>query len=337
MKVIQAGPDSIHLADYCRAIHPFTGDLIFIGETEVSLTGVATFRCFSFRGWNIPAWIRNYYRLRRFLRTEKPDLVHVHQANRLAFMVTRAASALNIPVITTAWGSDVLIIPKKNVVFKAIIRSILKKSNIITADSREMIREMKKLAPGSNYVYLQYGIDPVQPADKEKIIYSNRLHEKLYRIDTIIREFSVFAKDHDEWTLCIGATGKETGHLKELAATLGIEKKVRFVGWLDKQANHDLYARSKIYVSIPESDGTSVSLLEAMSAGCLPVVADLPVSREWIEHEVNGVIYYPGENPFRKVLELDGEKCRQINAGKIRPALRTETSRRFFELYRQLV
>jgi glycosyltransferase involved in cell wall biosynthesis len=50
------------------------------------------------------------------------------------------------------------------------------------------------------------------------------------------------------------------------------------------------YRRSAIFVSVPESDGTSVSLLESMGAGCLPVLSDLPANREWVHDGVDGLL-----------------------------------------------
>jgi glycosyltransferase involved in cell wall biosynthesis len=85
------------------------------------------------------------------------------------------------------------------------------------------------------------------------------------------------------------------------------------VGWLQKADNAAWYAKSTYYISIPESDGTSVSVLEAMSAGCIPIVSELPVSKEWITNGLNGVIEQQGENPFVKAIDLDLEKCAKIN------------------------
>lgn len=46
--------------------------------------------------------------------------------------------------------------------------------------------------------------------------------------------------------------------------------------------------RAEIFVSIPSSDGTSVALLQAMAAGCFPIVSDLPTQQEWIDDATNG-------------------------------------------------
>jgi glycosyltransferase involved in cell wall biosynthesis len=51
-----------------------------------------------------------------------------------------------------------------------------------------------------------------------------------------------------------------------------------------------LLGQSDIYVSTSLSDGTSVSLLEAMAAGGFPVVTDIPANREWIKDGENGFL-----------------------------------------------
>jgi glycosyltransferase involved in cell wall biosynthesis len=41
-------------------------------------------------------------------------------------------------------------------------------------------------------------------------------------------------------------------------------------------------ARCKVAVSVPESDATSVSLLESMACGLAVVASDLPANRQWL-------------------------------------------------------
>ena len=90
--------------------------------------------------------------------------------------------------------------------------------------------------------------------------------------------------------------------------------KIEFIGWLTQEENIKQYQKAKIYITIPSSDGTAVSLLEAMSAGCIPIVSDLTVSHEWIVDGENGVILKPSdEDFFKRALSLDLEKVQQKN------------------------
>jgi len=51
-----------------------------------------------------------------------------------------------------------------------------------------------------------------------------------------------------------------------------------------------------LYVSTSTSDSTSVSLLEAMAAGCFPIVSDIPANREWIASEAQGMLFPCGDD-----------------------------------------
>ncbi len=55
----------------------------------------------------------------------------------------------------------------------------------------------------------------------------------------------------------------------------------------------ELMKSCEIFVSVPSSDASSVSLLEAMALGLFPVVTDIPANREWIEHGYNGLLVPP--------------------------------------------
>ena len=65
-------------------------------------------------------------------------------------------------------------------------------------------------------------------------------------------------------------------NLKALVEKLEIAERVEFVGWLNKNENYAYYNGGKVFISIPRSDATGISLMEAMSGGCLPVVSNLP-------------------------------------------------------------
>jgi glycosyltransferase involved in cell wall biosynthesis len=314
MKILQVGPKSVHVSSFIFALKEREKNLYLLSEEACDFEGVIEEFVISFR--QLQPWkvIKNYFKVKRLIQTLKPDVIHIHQINRLAFVVAKIAKSQNIRVVSTAWGSDVLLMPKKNFLYKFIVRSTLKNSDIVTADSKNMISAMKSLVNEEKYVLLQYGIDPIKSEEKENIIYSNRLHEPLYRIDQIITYFAEFSKTNSDWRLVVAGTGSETRKLKKRAKELEIESKIDFVGWQQKEENRRWYAKSMIYISIPTSDGTSVSLLESISAGCIPIVSDLPVSQEWIRQNENGVIEMKAENPIIEALKIDREICVSINS-----------------------
>lgn len=337
MKILQVGPNSVHVSSYISALSETEKDIYLLSEEDCDFQGIKENFVISFRNLNPIAVLKSKRLLKQLLVKLKPEVIHIHQVNRAAYFVARIAQKFNIRVVTTAWGSDVLLIPKQNAFFKYLVTQTLKNSVLVTADSQDMIQAMNTLYPQGNYKLLQYGIDPIQAIEKEKIIYSNRLHEPLYRIEKVIDYFKQFSAQHPDWKLVIAGTGSQTEHLKSLVNENNLASKTSFVGWQKKPENSAWYAKSSIYISIPTSDGTSVSVLEAMSAGCIPVVADLPVSHEWIVSEKNGIIEKSGENPLLKALEIDREICSKLNTDLIhQKATRAASMKEFVSFYKPL-
>jgi glycosyltransferase involved in cell wall biosynthesis len=200
---------------------------------------------------------------------------------------------------------------------KRVLQLILNRANAFTSDSSEVANAMKQNAERDVEVILcNYGADePTLQLPKEKTIYSNRLHNPLYRIDKIVERFAEFKSSPSgkDWKLILAGSGSESENLNSLIEELGLSDSVDFQGWVEKQQNEENYARSAVWVSIPESDATPISLLEAMYHGCFPVVVNLPSIREWITDGVNGkLVSNVDESFFGSYLnELDSSVARE--------------------------
>jgi glycosyltransferase involved in cell wall biosynthesis len=337
MKVLQVGPNSIHVRLFSKAIMEHGIDCSFLAEEK--LDGYNT-QVFSFRNSNPLSLISNYQQLKNYLRNSRPEIVHIHQVNRLAVFVARACRKLNIPVVVTTWGSDVLLVPNKSSLNKFLVKSVLKNAAVITADAVSMIDAINNLtAPEKKEVHsIQYGIDPITASTKENLIFSNRLHSPLYQIDKVITDFAAFNKLYPDWKLVIGGVGDQTENLKALATKSGVEQSVDFVGWLTAEQNAHWYSRAKIYVSIPQSDGMSVSVLEALSAECIPVCSDIDVTNSWMKDGVNGIIRKATKNPFEEALTINVENCIKQNREWVSSfAYRSATIPRFIAIYKKLL
>lgn len=73
--------------------------------------------------------------------------------------------------------------------------------------------------------------------------------------------------------LVVAGDGSERTQLDSAARAAGLAERVHFVGWRDDV--HDLHSAFTLFSMSSRSEGTSVSLLEAMSAGLCPVVTDV--------------------------------------------------------------
>ncbi|WP_027420393.1 glycosyltransferase family 4 protein [Crocinitomix catalasitica] len=312
-KIIVIGPNSVHVENFIFLIKDLFDSIVVVSEEVTEFTYVNSSHVISYRAKNPLTWLKENKKLEKIIVSEKPDFVHVQSINRQAFFASIITKRLKIPLIATAWGSDVLVVPKRNIVFKKMVQRVLDRSAYISADSYEMIDAIHHLSKNKNVKYILLGINTIEIKPKEQIIYSNRLHKPLYNIDKIINAFHQFSSSNPDWKLVIGAVGPETENLKTQVDQLNTNK-IEFIGWLTQEENIKQYQKAKIYITIPSSDGTAVSLLEAMSAGCIPIVSDLTVSHEWIVDGENGVILKPSEeNFFKRALSLDLEKVQQKN------------------------
>jgi glycosyltransferase involved in cell wall biosynthesis len=83
--------------------------------------------------------------------------------------------------------------------------------------------------------------------------------------------------------------------LKELAGALLPAGQYEFVGQLEPAALAAWLGRADIYLSASRSDSTSVTLLEAMAAGAVPVVSDIEGNRSWVSEGEGARVFAPGE------------------------------------------
>ena len=236
-----------------------------------------------------------------------------------------------------ALGSDVLTIPEKGFFYKELAKFVLKKGKYFNTGARFAAEKMNALVGRDlNVLVANSGFEPgCTPMEKQNIVYSNRLHKSLYRIPQIVEAFARFVKNgREDWKLVIGATGDEE-NLKRIAKELAVEDKIEFIGWVEKGTNNYYYSISKIWVSIPETDNTPISLMEAMAAGCIPVMSDLIANREWVEERKNGIIVSDySSNYIERALELDYDSLVKYNIDLMeREGTKDANRRKFYSIF----
>ncbi|TXI86824.1 MAG: glycosyltransferase [Crocinitomicaceae bacterium] len=346
-KLVIFSPDSVHLVNYLQLIDGYFDSILVITDGQnpsISISLPYPTEKINFSIKNPLRNRRQILHLKKTITNFQPDLIHLHNIGTGAYLLEEAVRDLNVPKVATAWGSDVLVAPKRSFIFRKIVQHVLQNFDAFTCDALFMAYEMEKLSTKPLDIQIaNFGVESVdvRRAPKENIIYSNRLHNPLYRIDLIVDLFLEYKSrnPHDTWKLIVAATGSETELLKQKVAQSPFNEFIEFVGWIDAAQNQSWYQKAKIYVSIPRSDGTSISLLEAMAHGCVPIVSNLPANNEWITDGFNGIVYKGKSTlPFDAAMQLDAEKCAQINREIIAlHGLKSSNRSKFIAIYDQLL
>jgi glycosyltransferase involved in cell wall biosynthesis len=253
--------------------------------------------------WNyIPGTIREF---RRRLDVIQPDLIH---AGPIHLSAAITAIAGFHPFVAMSWGSDLLHEARKLWV-AAVSRFTLGRSDAFVGDCNAVERKAIKLGMNSNRIVLfPWGTDLEHfspgrsSALREElgwedafILISTRSFEPFYGVDLIIKALIRAAERRPGLRLLLLGEGSQRSLYKRWLADAGVEKYVHFAGIVPREDLPTYYRAADLYLSASYSDGSSVSLLEAMACGLPVLVSDIPGNREWVEPEINGWLFRSGE------------------------------------------
>lgn len=224
----------------------------------------------------------------------QPTLVHGHYVT--SYGLWAAACGLKLPTVLTAWGSDILVTPRESRLMRLVVAWSLRHADLITADSMDMLDEIARYHPPAPCHQILWGADtdkfmPGDPGEGFDVI-SLRSWEPNYNIDLILEAFSRFLMLRPQSHACLHLLGGGSmqAALEARVQALRLLQQVRFHGRVGDVEMVQAIQRSRVSVSVPTSDATSVSVLESMACG-LPVIAsDLPANRQWIDEQGGWVV-----------------------------------------------
>ena len=132
------------------------------------------------------------------------------------------------------------------------------------------------------------------PADALVVGSVGRL-EAVKSFETLLEAAAALRKQWNErFVVVLFGDGSQRQALQQRAEQLGISQLVRFAGWTDRAI--DAYRLMSVFVLPSRSEGQSVSLLEALACGAVPVVTDVGANRETLGPELATQLVSPG-NP----------------------------------------
>ena len=239
------------------------------------------------------------YRTWKIIRKWKPDIVHAHNITGYGYWGALCGFQ---PLVMTSWGTDLNIYAHRNAIVYNMVRFCLRKCRFLTADAKALCEMARSIGGnGLDVRLLQWGVDftafdaPLDSGLKienrknaDLVFISTRRHRPIYNIETIIRAYHLVHQQYPGSRLIITGEDDLTEQLKNLVIDLDLLNSVDFAGWTDREKLTGLLRSSDVFLSVPSSDSTALSLLEAFAAGLAVIVSDLPANYEWIEPGANG-------------------------------------------------
>jgi glycosyltransferase involved in cell wall biosynthesis len=108
-------------------------------------------------------------------------------------------------------------------------------------------------------------------------------HDSQKRIDVLLRSFAAIAARLPDVRLACVGKGPEEARLRELARSLALEERVRFLG--ERRDVPELLRAASVFVLPSAAEGLPNVLLEALAVGLPAVVTDIPGTDEVVQHE----------------------------------------------------
>ena len=292
-----ADASSVHTRRWVAAVAERGAQAVVITRQPAEVPGASEVIAVA-PGTDKASWFAALPQVRRVAREVaarfRPDLVHGHYVTSYGLWAT--ACGLPQPKVLTAWGSDILVTPRQSRLMRMVVAWSMHHADLVTADSMDMIEEIARYHPAGPCHQILWGADtdkfvPATPAEGFEIV-SLRNWEPNYNIDVILSAFAglVAQRPQTPARLHLLGGGVLKDELMRRAQALGVQDQVQFHGRVGDAEMVAAIQRSRVSVSVPSSDATSVSVLESMACG-LPIIASaLPANHQLVDAQGGWIV-----------------------------------------------
>ena len=251
----------------------------------------------------------NYLKLKK----HKPDFIFLMHGDIYNIFLINLIKSKKI---LSLWGNDILIEQgaNKNFISKILLKYSLQKAKKIFCVSSQISERVKLIQNniGVRPEVLFYGIDLelydklFDPKckidlfnsinDNTFLIYSPRWCKSEYNIIKILNTFVKLKNIVSNIHLCIQSStlnGADSNYLSKvlnIIKTNNLESHITLVGLLETNERIKILNRANLVISIPYSDGTPISVLEAMYFNKLVLCHQIPSIECMIEDNENGFL-----------------------------------------------
>ncbi len=245
----------------------------------------------------------------------KPDVVHAGPVPLCGFMT---ALADYHPHLVVSWGSDILLEARSSEKMAWVALFTLERSDMLFCDCDAVRTRVQQILPyrDADIVQFPWGIDleqfrkgsnvtplqgPPEWADAF-VVLSTRSWEPMYGIDVLLLAFAKARSQNSRLRLILLGNGSREDEIGQIIKYHRLDAVIFRPGRVSQAEIPRYFRQADLYLSCAHSDGSSISLIEAMASGLPVIVTDVPGNREWVT---------PGENGWLAP-DNDADACSEL-------------------------
>jgi alpha-1,3-mannosyltransferase len=232
------------------------------------------------------------------------DVLHVHGVGANLDYVAATRRLHKRPIVVSTHGG-IFHTPSlarvKQLYFRHVIARSLHAADRVVACSGHDRAIFAPIEPRIELIENAVDLPPAGPIDGtrdgRRCLFVGRFAANK-RIDLLLRAFAAATdggrstdRGRDLQLRLVGPDWQHLGpQLRALAGELGIADHVTFVGPVDRPQLEREYAAAGLLLSASEHEGFGITVIEAMAAGAVPVVNDIPAFHDMITNGLDGFL-----------------------------------------------
>jgi hypothetical protein len=305
-----------------RRVHPELERLLSSSEAaSFRLPPLA--RYFALPLWVLDKFANNFFRgslLKAAIRSFQPSVVHSLELQNAGYVALRALSTgkrKSARLLVTNWGSDIFWFqrfPKH----KAKLQKLMRLADVYSAEcERDVVlarnlgftgQAMPVIPNAGGFSEADFAIPRLAPSERKTIALKG-YHGWVGRAKVSLEAVREMSEELQGYKIIVYSANKSVLKLaRQVAKQTRLEIKAFGKGAMSHKQVLKMFAKSKIYVGLSESDGISTSMLEAMAMGASRfkpqrlvatsglVTAELPCTRsrfQWSKMSSEKVLSWP--------------------------------------------
>lgn len=241
------------------------------------------------------AMLRAAWRLRRWLKANRVDLIHAHESAP-ALVANMARLGLGVPLAVTYHGAE----PSRIAAFGRIAG----RADLVITPSHRSAEDLERIGgvPKTKLKVLGLGVPPApdDPAEAVAALRAKLLgggtrlvmtvarlqHQK--GIDVLIEAAARMAPAHPGWRFAVAGDGVDEDRLRALAAERGVAENILFLGRVSRP---HLYLRAAdLFLLTSRWEALPFTIVEAFQAGIPAVATACSGVVELIDETVGAVV-----------------------------------------------